>query len=141
MTDKSCISIINFQQNIQKMCKNKAKTLGKEVFSLKFKILLLIFTTKSISPTKIKDELFLAKSNVAMFCKSLLKEGKIEFVDDKKDHRAISYNLTKTGEKYVVSRLKDFSQLFEEKFNASTILKIEKNINSLSESLSVKKGE
>ncbi|NCB48171.1 MAG: MarR family transcriptional regulator [Clostridia bacterium] len=141
MTDETCINIINFQQSIQKVCKSKAKTLEKEIFSLKFKILILIFSFKNISPTKIKDELSLAKSNVAMFCKTLQKEGKIESVEDKKDRRAIYYNLTKLGEKYVSSRLKEFSKNFEEKYSVNTLLKIEKNINSLCEILSHQKGE
>lgn len=141
MTEESCINIINFQQSVQNLCKSKAKTLEKEIFSLKFKILLLIFTAKNISPTKIKDELFLAKSNVAMFCKNLVNDRKVEFLEDKKDHRAISYNLTKSGEKYVASRLKEFSKIFEEQYTASSLMKIEKNINNLCESLKVKKGE
>lgn len=141
MIYESCINIINFQQSIQKLCKSKAKTLEKDIFSLKFKILTLIFTAKTISPTKIKEELSLAKSNVAMFCKTLLNEGKIESVEDKKDHRAIYYNLTKTGEKYVSSRLREFSKVFEGQYSVSSLLKIEKNINNLCESLKIKKGE
>ncbi len=141
MIDETCINIINFQQCIQKLCKSKAKILEKEIFSLKFKILILIYTSKNISPSKIKEELSLAKSNVAMFCKSLLKEGKIEFAEDKKDRRAIFYNLTKLGEKYVTSRLREFSQIFEEHYNSNTLMKIEKNINNLCETLTIKKGE
>lgn len=141
MTEESCIDIINFQQNVQKLCKSEMKNLEKEIFSLKFKILLLIYSAKNISPTKIKNELFLAKSNVAMFCKNLINEEKIEVVEDKKDHRSIFYNLTKSGEKYVRTRLKAFSQIFEEKYDSDEIAKIENNITSLCEIMSNNKGE
>lgn len=135
MTEESCVKLLSLQQNLERILFFEQKAFGKEIFSLKFKILLLIFTHKSISPSQIKYEMSIAKSNVAMFCKTLIKEEKIEYIEDKKDRRAIRYNLTKSGEQYVKSRLYEFSKIFENTFGATELVKIEKGANILSENL------
>lgn len=141
MTNESYINLINFQQKLQNLCKNEEKNLAKEIFSLKFKILLLLFSHKSASPSMIKNEFILAKSNVTKFCKSLENEGKIDLSEDKKDRRAIHYSLTKSGEKYVVDTLAEFSKILATHFSSSTLQKMEKSLANLFDAISEKKGE
>jgi DNA-binding MarR family transcriptional regulator len=139
MTNESCISALSFQQNIENMCKNNSKNLGKEIFSLKFRVLIEIFTYKKVSPTEIKNELVLAKSNVAKFCKMLVDEGKIESIPDKKDHRAIFYSLTKKGEKYIENCLSEFSKIVEQTFGENVAKKIETEINKIDDIFKTKR--
>lgn len=98
-------SFVRLTQNIQMFFKNFDSKLEREVFSLKFKILLCILESKQISPTKLVETLGLAKSNVAKFCKELEDENKICSVGDENDRRGKYYSLTKGGEKYVYSCL------------------------------------
>lgn len=141
MTNETYINLINFQQKLQNLCKNEERNLAKEIFSLKFKILLLLFSQKEVSPTTIKNEFLLAKSNVTKFCKMLLNERKIAFHEDKKDRRAIYYSLTKSGEKHVINSLAKFSQVLNSYFSPFTLTKIEKSLTNLCVSLNEKKGE
>jgi len=138
MTNENCIKLINIEQVLRNLLKEKSKSLEKEIFSLKFEILLLIHSQKEISPTKITKELMLAKSNVATFCKTLMEEGKIEMNKSKKDKRSISYTLSKKGQKYVSTNLAEMSKLLGEEFG-DNLLKIEKNANVLFDM--IKKGE
>ena len=98
-------SFVKLTQNIQMFFKNFDSKLEREVFSLKFRILLCILENKQISPTKLVETLGLAKSNVAKFCKELEDENKIYSQGDDFDRRGKYYSLTKSGEKYVYSCL------------------------------------
>ncbi len=98
-------SVVKLTQNIQIFFKNFDSKLERDVFSLKFRILLCILENKQISPTKLVENLGIAKSNVAKFCKELEAENKIFWQSDENDHRGKYYSLTKSGEKYVYSCL------------------------------------
>lgn len=98
-------NVVKLTQNIQLFFKNFDSELEKEVFSLKFRILLCILEGKQVSPTKLVETLDLAKSNVAKFCKELETENKICSQGDETDRRGKYYLLTKGGEKYVYSCL------------------------------------
>lgn len=98
-------NVVKLTQNIQLFFKNFDSELEKEVFSLKFRILLCILEGKQVSPTKLVETLDLAKSNVAKFCKELEEENKICSQVDETDRRGKYYLLTKGGEKYVYSCL------------------------------------
>lgn len=90
--------------NLQKLCENtESKEFNKNVFSVKFKILLFVKEYGNISPSTLVSNLNIAKSNIAIFCKNLLSEGLIKSKHDEFDHRIIYYCLTPKGEKYVSS--------------------------------------
>ncbi len=98
-------SFVKLTQNIQIFFKNFDPKLERDVFSLKFRILLCILENKQISPTRLVEILGIAKSNVAKFCKELEDENKIFWQSDEFDRRGKYYSLTKSGEKYVYSCL------------------------------------
>ena len=92
--------------DIIRLSEKNARRIGdssKELFSLNFKILACIYRLGSPSQTEIVQDIDLAKSNVANFCKGLIGRGLITSRADEKDRRIVYYELTKEGKKYVDS--------------------------------------
>ena len=59
----------------QSFCEeSENKVFNKEILSVNFKILFLIYQGGQVSPSVLVSQLKMAKSNVALFCKNLLKE-------------------------------------------------------------------
>lgn len=122
--------------NLQKFCENtESKEFNRNAFSIKFKILLYIKEYGNISPSTLVDNLNIAKSNIALFCKNLLKEELIKSQHDEFDRRIIYYCLTPKGEKYVLSFVelldKHLSLKLEEKQQKS----MQKNIKAIRNNL------
>lgn len=89
-----------------KVCEGtQSEAFNKQIFSVKFKILFLIYNYGQVSPSVLVSELNMAKSNVALFCKQLLAEQFIVGSVDKFDHRIVYYSLTKKGQKQVENNL------------------------------------
>ena len=98
-------------------CKHSKDNFNKEIFSVKFKILFFVYKYKKLSPSEIVKFLSMAKSNVALFCKQLIKEQLIISSCDELDHRIIYYCLTKKGEKFVQNNLNLLEELFKQNFS------------------------
>lgn len=122
--------------SLQNFCeKTESKDFNKQAFSIKFKILLLIKKYGNISPSTLVENLNIAKSNIAIFCKNLIKENFISCKHDEFDRRIIYYCLTAKGEDYVKSLVsfldKHISLNFEEKQQKSML----KNIKTINNNL------
>ena len=71
-------------------CESFEKQINKKnLLTTKVRILFLIDEYKTVSPTFLIDRLYVAKSNIALFCKQLLLEGLISSSQDLID----KYNL------------------------------------------------
>ncbi len=128
--------ILLLAMSLQNFCeKTDNKEFNKLAFSIKFKILLLIKKYGSISPSTLVENLNIAKSNIAMFCKNLNKENFISQKHDEFDRRIIYYCLTQKGEEYVKSLVslldKHICLNFEEKQQKS----LQKSIKTLNNNL------
>lgn len=128
--------LLNLVVNLQNFCeKTSNKEFNKNVFSIKFKLLLLIKNYGNISPSILVSNLNIAKSNIALFCKTLIKEGLIISKHDEFDRRIIYYCLTPKGEKYVSS----FVSLLDEHISLKTEEKqqkaMQKNIKALNNNI------
>ena len=106
------INMLNSKRCIENICKENDIKLWKQIYSIKFEILCIIYTSKSISPSILVEELNIAKSNIANACKNLEKEGKITHTNDKSDHRIIYYELTSIGENYLQDCLKKLEEIY-----------------------------
>ena len=81
---------------LNKICEGTQNDVfNKQIFSVKFKILFLIYNYGQVSPSVLVEDLNMAKSNVALFCKQLLADQFIIGTPDKFDHRIVYYSLTK----------------------------------------------
>lgn len=130
--------------NLQSFCENtNNQELNKNLFSVKFKILTLINEFGKVSPSTLVSSLNIAKSNIALFCKQLLKDKFIDSLQDEFDHRIIYYCLTEKGKKYVSSfeslLNKHISLNLEEK-QQEELINATKTINNNLEKLGVKQN-
>jgi len=107
------------------------KKFNKQVDSIKFKILFLIFKYKNVSPSVICKRLNMAKSNVALFCKKFINEGLVESNHDEEDKRIIYYCLTQKGKDFVIKLLFSFDKFLIEKYKERDL----KNIIDKSEDI------
>ena len=134
-------SLVRLSQNMETFFKSFDPKLEREVFSLKFKILLCIQEKKQVSPTQLVDSLLLAKSNVAKFCRELENENKICPMPDENDKRGIYYSLTKGGEKYIYSCLANIEEVIVKKLNTQKIDALLQSVEKLNQILDNSKGE
>ncbi|MBQ0017471.1 MAG: winged helix-turn-helix transcriptional regulator, partial [Clostridiales bacterium] len=67
------------------------------LISSKFKVLLEIDKKQKLSPSELVEKVGLAKSNIALLCKSMVKENLISMERDKLDSRIVLYSLTEHG--------------------------------------------
>ena len=126
------IDFYNFALNFQNFCEStQNKEFNKEIFSVKFKILYYIYYYKQLSPTNLVDFLNMAKSNIALFCKQLLKEQLIVSRTDELDHRIIYYCLTKKGEKYVEKQFDCLNIFIEENYKSKDVKEMHNYIKKI----------
>ena len=86
-------------------------------------------------------ELNIAKSNIALFCKSLIEDSFLISTQDKFDKRVIYYELTKKGEREVESCINTLNEKFKSLVNEKDIEKSYKAINYLIKILNNNLGE
>ena len=129
---KVLASLIN---RLQLLCEGFDETNKSAVMTAKFKVLLELSFADKLTPTKLKQSIGLAKSNVAGLCNKLLEEGLIEKIRDTFDNRAIFYRLTQKGkselEKDLLKMEKNIKNELEYKNNFDKIEKVSKELLEL----------
>ena len=122
--------------NLQNFCENSEdKQFSKEIFSVKFKILYLVFSYNQVSPSSLVSLLNMAKSNVALFCKQLVEDGKLITKQDQFDHRVIYYCLTKKGQRYVLEYLEKLQKLMQKAFSQTGLKNVSRSAKTISQYL------
>ncbi len=122
--------------NLQNFCENtNDKNFNKNVFSIKFKILLLIKEYGNISPSTLVSSLNIAKSNIAIFCKMLLQEKLIESKHDEFDRRIIYYCLTSKGKEYVSNFVSLLDRHISNKMEEKQQKTMQKNLKAINNNL------
>ena len=130
----SAKNILKLAIDLQNLCEGTDnKEINKNILSIKFKILLLIQEFGRVSPSTLVEELKIAKSNIALFCKQLLIEQFIVSKQDEFDHRIIYYCLTKKGEKYVCSFLNLLNNHICQTFEENKLKTLDKNVKVISD--------
>ena len=122
--------------NLQNFCENSQdKQFNKDIFSVKFKILYLVFSYNQVSPSSLVSLLNMAKSNVALFCKQLVEEGKLITKQDQFDHRVIYYCLTKKGQKHVLEYLEKLQKMMQKAFSQTGLKNVSRSAKTISQYL------
>jgi len=117
---------------LQSFCEDSDKRqLNKDLFSVKFKILFAIKVGNKVSPSVLVNKLKIAKSNIALFCKSLLKQNLILSKQDEVDRRVIYYCLTPQGEEYVDDVVNLLNEHICQNVEENKLKNIEKYTNAL----------
>jgi len=130
-------SLYALMLNLKKICEGTQNdSFNKEIFSVKFKILFLIYNYGQVSPSVLVEDLNMAKSNVALFCKQLLADQLIIGTADRFDHRIVYYSLTKKGQKQVENNLNCLQEHLECCFSQMGLKNISKNVKNINQNIS-----
>jgi len=95
---KLCRQIVNLRLLLENLCENKIESCNiNNQLSMKIKVLFYISETVNCTPSMLIEKFCIAKSNLAVLCKILIKEGHIISTKNEKDKRNIFYNITNSG--------------------------------------------
>ena len=97
--------IVTLVSRMQNLCEGFDETNKTALISIKLKILLELTTKEKVTPSQLKLRVGLAKSNLALTCNSMIKEGLIEKIKDNFDNRSIFYSITEHGKKVLEQNL------------------------------------
>ena len=108
-------SVLMLTSKLQNLCEGFDETNKSAVFSAKIKILLEISSSEKATPSFLKSQVGLAKSNIAIMCNKLINT------------REITYKMTEKGDEYlnnflIVSK-KNFERQLAYKNNTNEINK------------------
>lgn len=87
---------------------------NKKNLEVNQKILFLIDEYEVCSPSVLISKIGLKKSNLALCCKGLIEQGKIEKFSSSNDKRQVFYKLTQKGKKEVEKIISNIDQMFRE---------------------------
>lgn len=120
-------------------CESFEKQMNKKnLLTTKVRILFLIDEYKTVSPTFLIDRLYVAKSNIALFCKQLMLEGLISSSQDLIDKRIIYYCLTQKGKEFLKSKLSFIQDNLDLAVDGDTKKKLNESMNYVNKVLSKK---
>lgn len=120
-------------------CESFEKQMNKKnLLTTKVRILFLIDEYKTVSPTFLIDRLYVAKSNIALFCKQLMLEGLISSSQDLIDKRIIYYCLTQKGKEFLKSKLSFIQDNLDSAVDTDTKKKLNESMNYVNKVLSKK---
>lgn len=105
-------TVINLVCRLTDLCEGFDESNKNCIISTKFKILFTIDKYTSVTPTILKEEVSIAKSNLAILCKKFEQDGEIIKIKDAVDGRCVRYKLTAKGKKYLQNCL----ELMEKNF-------------------------
>jgi DNA-binding MarR family transcriptional regulator len=127
-------NIINLCSSLQNLCEGFDEDSKSILISTKFKVLLAISEKGTLSPSELIYKLGLAKSNIALLAKSMIKEGLISSKKDELDSRIVLYSLTQKGEDELKTALTIMSKNFTNQLAYKNKFKeIDRLVNELKE--------
>ncbi len=86
---------------------------GASIFSNAFQILYCLDRAERVTPKELIAELNIAKSNLAILAKKMIKDGQIESHKDKQNKREIYYNITPVGKELLQQKLDNIDTICE----------------------------
>lgn len=83
------------------------------IFSNMFQVLYLLDKRDIVTPKELIAELNIAKSNLAILAKKMIRDGQIESHKDESNKREIYYNITPLGREQLKSKLDSISNVYD----------------------------
>ena len=96
-------SIIELKLASDRIAEGKGK--GAGVFTVRYQILYLIASKDKISPQELIYELKMAKSNLALITKKMIKDGVISSFKEDGNRKQIYYSITDQGKKELQTKM------------------------------------
>lgn len=102
-------NIISLKLLTDRLCEGKAKSNG--LFLVNFQVLFMLKDRERVSPKELVTALGLAKSNLAITAKAMIKEGLIERNKDLLNRKEIFYTITPKGREVIDAKMKQIENL------------------------------
>lgn len=109
-------SIVALKILTDRMCEGQNKTNG--LFLASHQMLFVLYKEGTLSPSVLKTRLGLAKSNLAILAKQLIKKGLISSNKNYANRKEVYYSLTKEGEDELMQKLDQIENSIPEKLKA-----------------------
>lgn len=103
--------IIELKLISDRIAEGKGESAG--IFSNSYQILYILTRKDRVTPKELIAELNMAKSNLAILAKKMIKDGLMESHKDKSNKREIFYNITEEGKTMLQEKLDNVDTVCE----------------------------
>lgn len=121
-------SIIELKLASDRIAEGKGK--GAGVFTVRYQILYLIASNDRISPQELIYELKMAKSNLALITKKMIKDGVISSFKEEGNRKQIYYSITDQGKKELQTKMDAINNM-QTKESKEMVMHLMKTVESL----------
>lgn len=121
-------SIIELKLASDRIAEGKGK--GAGVFTVRYQILYLIASKDKISPQELIYELKMAKSNLALITKKMIKDGVISSFKEDGNRKQIYYSITDQGKKELQTKMEAINNM-QTKESKEMLMHLMKTVESL----------
>ncbi len=121
-------SIIELKLASDRISEGKGK--GAGVFTVRYQILYLIASKDKISPQELIYELKMAKSNLALITKKMIKDGVISSFKEDGNRKQIYYSITDQGKKELQTKMDAINNM-QTKESKEMLMHLMKTVESL----------
>lgn len=121
-------SIIELKLASDRIAEGKGK--GAGVFTVRYQILYLIASNDKISPQELIYELKMAKSNLALITKKMIKDGVISSFKEEGNRKQIYYSITDQGRKELQTKMDAINNM-QTKESKEMVMHLMKTVESL----------
>lgn len=121
-------SIIELKLASDRIAEGKGK--GAGVFTVRYQILYLIASKDKISPQELICELKMAKSNLALITKKMIKDGVISSFKEDGNRKQIYYSITDDGKKELKTKMDAINNM-QTKESKEMLMHLMKTVESL----------
>ncbi len=121
-------SIIELKLASDRIAEGKGK--GAGVFTVRYQILYLIASKDKISPQELIYELKMAKSNLALITKKMIKDGVISSFKEDGNRKQIYYSITDQGKKELQTKMDAINNM-QTKESKEMLMHLMKTVESL----------
>lgn len=121
-------NIIELKLVSDRIAEGKGK--GAGVFTVRYQILYLIASNDKISPQELIYELKMAKSNLALITKKMIKDGVISSFKEEGNRKQIYYSITEQGKKEHQTKMDAINNM-QTKESKEMLMHLMKTVESL----------
>lgn len=121
-------SIIELKLASDRIAEGKGK--GAGVFTVRYQILYLIASNDKISPQELIYELKMAKSNLALITKKMIRDGVISSFKEEGNRKQIYYSITDQGKKELQTKMDAINNM-QTKESKEMVMHLMKTVESL----------
>ena len=121
-------SIIELKLASDRIAEGKGK--GAGVFTVRYQILYLIASKDKISPQELIYELKMAKSNLSLITKKMIKDGVISSFKEDGNRKQIYYSITDQGKKELQTKMDAINNM-QTKESKEMLMHLMKTVESL----------